>query len=118
MKKGEKKIWKWTVEVHKMEWLYPYVRLEDFMKVCKWLEEENQKLKSEWVVIGWEDHKNYIDMEIYLRDTEELRKQLDIRENAYNDLLWAYKKLEEKLWHTIWYDEEEDLYEDVEWDLC
>ena len=46
MGKGEKKIWKWIVEVHKMEWLYPYVRLEDFMKVCKWLEEENKKLKK------------------------------------------------------------------------
>lgn len=47
MGKREKKIWKWTVKVHKMEWLYPYVRLEDFMEVCKWLEEENKKLKEE-----------------------------------------------------------------------
>ena len=41
-----KEIWKRKVEVHKMEWLYPCVRLEDFMKVCKWLEEENKKLRE------------------------------------------------------------------------
>jgi len=47
MKMTKKGIWKRKVEVHKMEWLYPYVRLEDFMKVCKWLEQENKKLKEE-----------------------------------------------------------------------
>ena len=109
MKKGEKKIWKWTVEVHKMEWLYPYVRLEDFMKVCKWLEEENQKLKSEWVVIGWEDHKNYIDMEEYMklkREKEELEKEVERLQKVLYTITWSLD------------DGEPDLYEDVEWDLC
>ena len=41
-----KKIWKRKVEVHKMEWLYPCVRLEDFVFVVKQLEEENKKLKE------------------------------------------------------------------------
>ena len=42
----KRKIWKRKVEIHKMEWLYPYVRLEDFMFVVKQLEEENRKLKE------------------------------------------------------------------------
>jgi predicted RNase H-like nuclease (RuvC/YqgF family) len=53
-RKEKKKIWKRTVEVHKMEWLYPYVRLEDFMKVCKELEEENKKLNIKVASLEWE----------------------------------------------------------------
>ena len=43
------------------------------------------KKKSEWVVIGWEDHKNYIDFEEYLKlqkGKEELEKKRKSRKKV------------------------------------
>lgn len=73
----KRKIWKREVEVHKMEWLYPYVRLEDFMKVCKWLEKENEKLtekvkRLEFDVDAWHQLKLLLEWEI-----EKLKEERD-----------------------------------------
>ena len=64
--------------------------------VCNFL----SKLKSEWVVIGWEDHKNYIDFEEYMklkRENEKLKEKLSKREQ------WEYR--------YFWNDGEQDIYE-------
>lgn len=93
-----------------LEWAKAYwpqdYEVVDEMKI---LEEENQKLKSEWVVIGWEDHKNYIDFEEYLKlqkEKEELEKEVERLQKVLYTITWSRD------------DGEPDLYEDVEWDLC
>jgi hypothetical protein len=68
-----------------------------------------EKEKSEWVVIGWEDHKNYIDMEEYMKlkkEKEELEKEVERLQKVLYTITWSRD------------DGEPDLYEDVEWDLC
>ena len=70
---------------------------------------EKRKEKSEWVVIGLEDHKNYIDMEEYMklkREKEELEKEVERLQKVLYAITWSRD------------DGEPDLYEDVEWDLC
>jgi len=79
-RKEKKKIWKRTVEVHKMEWLYPYVRLEDFMKVCKELEEENKKLKDRIDEL----EKCNLNLQEWLDRKEEVNKKLREELSAYD----------------------------------
>lgn len=67
--------------------------------VCNFL----SKLKSEWVVIGWEDHKNYIDFEEYLKlqkEKEELEKEVERLQKVLYTVTWSLD------------DGEPDLYED------
>ena len=62
-----------------------------------------RKKKSEWVVIGWEDHKNYIDFEEYLklqREKEELEKEVERLQKVLYTITWSLA------------DGEPDLYED------
>ena len=84
----KKEIWKRKVEVHKMEWLYPCVRLEDFMKVCKLLEKENKKLKEyNWELI--ENHKK--DIAILCEENKKLREEIE----NLKAIIEHYKKFEE-----------------------
>lgn len=62
-----------------------------------------KKEKSEWVVIGWEDHKNYIDFEEYLKlqkEKEELKKEVERLQKVLYTITWSID------------DGEPDLYED------
>lgn len=62
-----------------------------------------RKEKSKWVVIGWEDYKNYIDFEEYLKlqkENEELKKEVERLQKILYTITWR------------WDDGEPDLYED------
>ena len=62
-----------------------------------------KKEKSEWVVISWEDHKNYIDFEEYLKlqkEKEELEKEVERLQKVLYTITWRLD------------DGEPDLYED------
>ena len=73
-----------------MEWLYPYVRLEDFMEVCKWLEEENKKLKERIDEL----EKCNLNLQERLDRKEELNK-------SYRKEIKDHQLYEEKLEHRI-----------------
>ena len=93
----KKEIWKRKVEVHKMEWLYPYVRLEDFMFVVKQLEEENKKLKSDLEECECSMHFENDEVWYRKRECKKLKAELS-----------KYKKQYE---HSMWFMEEDTLQE-------
>ena len=96
-----------------MEWLYPYVRLEDFMFVVKQLEEDNKRLR-EWVDAGQKLVEDLISKNKKLEsDLEECECSMHYE----NDEVWFWKreckklkkelsKYKKQYEHSMWEDDE------------
>lgn len=83
-----------------MEWLYPYVRLEDFMYVVKQLEEENKKLNIKVASLEWEiKWLNYT--------IDKLREELSAYDQEYFDEDKKTKNIYKTQYeHSMWEDDE------------
>ena len=55
-----------------------------------------KKEKAEWVVIGWEDHKNYIDMEVYLSDIKRYRETAETQKMLLDKIVKENEELKEE----------------------
>ena len=77
-----------------MEWLYPYVRLEDFMFVVKQLEEENKNLRDYADNLDSENDNQVIEIEELKKENKKLKSDLAFERTMLDNIRAEYESLQ------------------------